>query len=81
MNKESILNQLKNTVGYHESDNKVEYLKGAGMAIDKCVDLHELVCQNKNNHIDNLEDELTRIKKTLWHFDELIRRVRNENDN
>lgn len=38
---QSILNDTQNTVGYHESDNKNEFMKGADVAISKAKTLYE----------------------------------------
>jgi len=73
MDKIRIINQLKNTVGYNESDNRVEYLKGAGMALDKAIAEHEMVTKSMDARYSHLEDQAMRAKRVLSDFNVLLR--------
>jgi hypothetical protein len=78
MNKIKMINSLKNTVGYNESDNKAEYLKGAGMALDKALLCHELVIGNQSRAIHSLKAELSQIKRVVGQFGNLVKSVLEE---
>ena len=78
MNKLRIINELKRTVGYNESDDKTEYLKGAGMAIDKCMAEYTEVVSGKNRTIDNQDTQLSKVKQTIGEFDALLRSSREQ---
>ena len=80
MKRETIIAQLKRTVGYHESDDKTEYEKGAGMAIDACVVIHEQVAKNQSREIHRLNAELSQIKRVVGQFGNLVKSVLEENE-
>jgi hypothetical protein len=73
MNKDKIIIHLKRTVGFRESDNRNEYLKGAGMAIDQCMAEHKLIVDNMNSKNGRLQARLARVKKTVQTFGELLK--------
>lgn len=80
MEKEKVIAQLMNTVGYNESDHRTEYLKGAGMAFDKCDVEFALLKSNTSTTIFQLEKELEQIKRVISQFGNLVKNVRKENE-
>ena len=80
MKRETILAQLKRTVGYHESDDKAEYEKGAGMAFDACLLIHEQVTKNQSREIHRLNAELSQIKRVVGQFGNLVKSVLEEGE-
>lgn len=62
MEKEKVIAQLMNTVGYNESDDKAEFLKGAGMAFDKCDVEYALLKSGTSTTIFQRDKELDEVK-------------------
>lgn len=60
-----LLEDARNTVGYHESDNKDEFMKGADVAISKAQTLYEAKIKALEQDRDRWTRDYHEVKKDM----------------
>lgn len=72
--RERFLERIKHSVGYVESDNRTEFLKGVSVAFSWLTEDYEKALSQKDSQIKNANDQSDYYRKDLKALCEIIRR-------
>ena len=71
---------VKRTVGFNESDNKDEFLRGAAVATNLLIDLYEQERVNIQQTLDIITHDRDLMKNTISMFHNFLKRIENFGD-